>query len=141
VIAVESTVIAAAVAAAVKAAAAAVKAGRDNLARDRRGRVGQLCWLGKGRWCRGDSHRSSARRQHRCEVTQSHSHGRTLSVMAGPADVDKPANLFLTLPESRSRKAVSSPLASINAALLAGIAGQGRLGRRSGSVEWDHRQQ
>jgi hypothetical protein len=42
-------------------------------------------------------------------------------VIAGLAVIDKPANLFLTLPESRSYKAVSSPLTPINAALLTGI--------------------
>ena len=104
-IAAESTVIAATVIAA--AVAATVKAGGDNLTRHDRGRVGYLCRRrrGRGRWCRSDGERSSARSQDRCDVGQFHSHNRTL-VMAGLSAIDKPAFLYLAIPELLARKAV-----------------------------------
>jgi hypothetical protein len=42
-------------------------------------------------------------------------------VIAGLAVIDRPADLSLALPESRSSRAVSSPLTPIDAALLPGI--------------------
>jgi hypothetical protein len=48
-------------------------------------------------------------------------------VIAGLAVIDRSANLSLALPESRSRRAVSSPPTPINVALLPGIGHDGNV--------------